>query len=150
MVVCFDSLTAERFQKCDALLPICSPCLNTPGGLEDCEYTGGGPSRIQNLEDSISRLERRIRDLEASSPHTAERVMLHYPYGQACPGSAPASQSSHADSAPGSLSRRSSDSGEIYVPANPAGSDTSASNEDINRSSLPETAGPQVSSCSER
>ncbi|KAJ7697667.1 hypothetical protein B0H17DRAFT_1130271 [Mycena rosella] len=55
----------RRKVKCDAKKPICTPCARfIGGGLHDCEYTEAGPARSQALEEQISIIESRIRELE--------------------------------------------------------------------------------------
>lgn len=73
------SLTHFVIQKCDGLRPICGPCARHPKD-DPCEYADGpGRSRTKVLEDTVSRLEARLRELEnpeLSSPS----VTLHDPY----------------------------------------------------------------------
>lgn len=126
-------------QKCDGVRPICSPCLDTPGGYEDCEYPDGGPSRMQHLEDSISRIQTRIRELQASGPDTAAPVLLYHPYtmesGTSSRAHSPATSSSHS----------SVGSGETYMPVTTASLDVAlaSSGENISQSTSP-LSGPQV------
>ncbi|KAI0775118.1 hypothetical protein BD413DRAFT_653678 [Trametes elegans] len=54
----------RRKMKCDGIRPVCGQCVRTNREV-DCEYTDGpGPSPTQVLEEQITRLESRIRELE--------------------------------------------------------------------------------------
>ncbi|KAJ7611705.1 hypothetical protein FB45DRAFT_1118939 [Roridomyces roridus] len=69
------------FQRCDSVRPICGPCSRAQR-FEDCEYGDAEGSNVQNLEDQISRLQIRIRDLErpvSNRPHGGG-VPLQDPY----------------------------------------------------------------------
>ncbi|KAJ7266989.1 hypothetical protein B0H12DRAFT_1099064 [Mycena haematopus] len=65
--------------RCDGKKPTCTPCARFIGGsLHDCEYTETGPAQSQVLEEQISIIESRIRDLEKPSERTS--VALLNPY----------------------------------------------------------------------
>jgi len=69
----------ELPQKCDGRRPVCGQC---EGGRrsDDCEYIAGQEiSTVQILEDSIIRLEARIRELQGPQPPPGP-VDLHQPY----------------------------------------------------------------------
>lgn len=79
------------FQRCDGQHPICGQC-DRASRAEDCEYTTGQErSKVQILEDNISRLEARIHELQ-NPPHApiprenqpqtpaATTMRLHQPY----------------------------------------------------------------------
>lgn len=59
--------------------PICGPCIKHPKD-DECEYSDGpGRSRTKQLEDTVSRLEARLHELE--HPHdSTPSVTLHDPY----------------------------------------------------------------------
>ncbi|KAJ3860167.1 hypothetical protein EV359DRAFT_20151, partial [Lentinula novae-zelandiae] len=51
--------------KCDGERPRCGPCLNSSSAFSDCEYNdNNGITHVQVLEDQISVLEARLKDLE--------------------------------------------------------------------------------------
>ncbi|KAL0068100.1 hypothetical protein AAF712_004760 [Marasmius tenuissimus] len=50
--------------KCDGAKPVCGPCLRAPKETE-CSYTDH-PTRTKILEQSVARLQARVRELEAS------------------------------------------------------------------------------------
>ncbi|KAF8069008.1 hypothetical protein FPV67DRAFT_1652372 [Lyophyllum atratum] len=65
--------------KCDGVKPICGPCRKHPKD-DDCEYSDGpGRSRTKVLEDTVSRLEARLHELE-NPDETTPSVTLHDPY----------------------------------------------------------------------
>ncbi|KAJ3982270.1 hypothetical protein F5890DRAFT_1530564 [Lentinula detonsa] len=71
-----------RFLKirCDGARPICGPCQRTPKD-DPCEYADGpGRSRTRALEETVSRLEARLREYE--HPEETPPVALHNPYEQ--------------------------------------------------------------------
>ncbi|KAF9074952.1 hypothetical protein BDP27DRAFT_1287123, partial [Rhodocollybia butyracea] len=71
----------RRKMRCDGAKPFCGQC--TKGNRqEDCEYTTEGQSQMETLENSISRLQARIHDLEhpATTRSTEEAVLLRPPY----------------------------------------------------------------------
>ncbi|KAF9563100.1 hypothetical protein CPC08DRAFT_761049 [Agrocybe pediades] len=70
-----------RFLKirCDGEKPICGPCRTHPRD-DECEYADGpGRSRTKVLEDTVSRLEARLLELENPESSTPS-IMLHDPY----------------------------------------------------------------------
>ncbi|KAG5732328.1 hypothetical protein E4T56_gene11563 [Termitomyces sp. T112] len=65
--------------KCDGIKPVCGPCRKHPKD-DDCEYAdGSGRSRTKVLEDTVSRLEARLHELEHPEESTPS-VTLHDPY----------------------------------------------------------------------
>ncbi|KAF8624196.1 hypothetical protein AX17_007185 [Amanita inopinata Kibby_2008] len=65
--------------KCDGVKPICGPCRRHPKE-DDCEYSDGPTrSRTQMLEETVSRLEARLHELEHPN-ETTPSVTLHDPY----------------------------------------------------------------------
>ncbi|KAJ7700836.1 hypothetical protein B0H17DRAFT_1005364 [Mycena rosella] len=83
--------------RCDSVRPICGPCTRA-ARFEDCEYVDGAyaTSNVQQLEESIHRIQHRIMDLERprnTSPHVST---LKNPYSGNSEGHSrnpPASQS---------------------------------------------------------
>ncbi|KAJ3984589.1 Zn(2)-Cys(6) binuclear cluster domain-containing protein [Lentinula detonsa] len=76
----------KRKIKCDGLRPTCTQCLKSARPGDACEYADSGRTRTQMLEDNISRLEARIRELE--EPNDEDAVRLYAPYnfsGQSSP-----------------------------------------------------------------
>ncbi|KAF8967602.1 hypothetical protein BDZ97DRAFT_1978162 [Flammula alnicola] len=72
---------SQRFLKikCDGERPICGPCQAHPRD-DECEYADGpGRSRTKVLEDTVSRLEARLLELENPESSTPS-VTLHDPY----------------------------------------------------------------------
>jgi hypothetical protein len=66
-------------QKCDGVKPTCGPCRRHPKD-DECEYNDGpGRSRTRVLEDTVSRLEARLHELEHPN-ETTPAVTLHDPY----------------------------------------------------------------------
>ncbi|KAF9264592.1 hypothetical protein L218DRAFT_998554 [Marasmius fiardii PR-910] len=64
--------------KCDGARPICGPCQRHPKD-DPCEYADGpGRSRTRVLEDTVSRLEARLREYE--NPDETPSMALHSPY----------------------------------------------------------------------
>ncbi|KAJ3908020.1 Zn(2)-Cys(6) binuclear cluster domain-containing protein [Lentinula edodes] len=56
----------RRKIKCDGERPRCGPCLNSSSAFSDCEYNdNNGITHVQVLEDQISVLEARLKDLES-------------------------------------------------------------------------------------
>lgn len=54
----------KSLQRCDGKKPICGPCRRKPEG-DECEYDGSHRrSRAKQLEETVSHLECRIRELE--------------------------------------------------------------------------------------
>ncbi|KAJ7735726.1 Zn(2)-Cys(6) binuclear cluster domain-containing protein [Mycena metata] len=87
----------QRKVKCDAKKPICTPCGRfVGGGLQDCEYTERGPAQSQILQEQISILESRIRDMERprdmrmsvglQNPYPASRLSISDPATNVAPG----------------------------------------------------------------
>ncbi|THV06926.1 hypothetical protein K435DRAFT_825738 [Dendrothele bispora CBS 962.96] len=68
----------KRKIKCDGQRPVCSQCLKSARPGDACEYADAGRTRTQVLEENISRLEARIRELE--EPFDENSVKLHSPY----------------------------------------------------------------------
>ncbi|KIK62051.1 hypothetical protein GYMLUDRAFT_165430 [Collybiopsis luxurians FD-317 M1] len=71
-----------RFLKirCDGVRPVCGPCQRTPKD-DPCEYADGpGRSRTRALEETVSRLEARLREYE--HPDETPPVALHNPYDE--------------------------------------------------------------------
>ncbi|KAE9400650.1 hypothetical protein BT96DRAFT_956796 [Gymnopus androsaceus JB14] len=71
-----------RFLKirCDGARPCCGPCQRTPKD-DPCEYADGpGRSRTRALEETVSRLQARLREYE--HPEETPSVALHNPYDQ--------------------------------------------------------------------
>lgn len=65
--------------KCDGVKPICGPCRRHPKD-DECEYSDGpGRSRTKVLEDTVTRLEARLQELE-NPEATTPSVTLHDPY----------------------------------------------------------------------
>ncbi|KIL56900.1 hypothetical protein M378DRAFT_435252 [Amanita muscaria Koide BX008] len=70
-----------ELQKCDGAKPTCGPCRKHPKE-DDCEYSDGPTrSRTQILEETVSRLEARLYELEHPN-ETTPSVTLHDPYGR--------------------------------------------------------------------
>jgi hypothetical protein len=86
-------LLTRLLQKCDGVKPTCGPCRRHPKD-DECEYNDGpGRSRTRVLEDTVSRLEARLHELEHPN-ETTPPVTLHDPYSpyhetQAMPKPAP-------------------------------------------------------------
>ncbi|KAF8344517.1 hypothetical protein F5887DRAFT_970299 [Amanita rubescens] len=65
--------------KCDGVKPTCGPCRRHPKE-DDCEYSDGPTrSRTQILEETVTRLETRLYELEHPN-ETTPAVTLHDPY----------------------------------------------------------------------
>ncbi|KAK7059371.1 hypothetical protein R3P38DRAFT_2836062 [Favolaschia claudopus] len=70
--------------KCDGIKPVCGTCRKGPRH-DDCEYSDGPPrSRTKALEDTVSRLEARLYELEHPESSTPP-VRLYDPYGPQFP-----------------------------------------------------------------
>ncbi|KAK0186050.1 hypothetical protein F5146DRAFT_166538 [Armillaria mellea] len=71
----------RRKMRCDGERPVCGPCARARRP-DDCQYTDNqGRSRMEILEESISRVQARIQELE--NPESSESsVPLHSPYTQ--------------------------------------------------------------------
>ncbi|KAF7329527.1 hypothetical protein MKEN_00215200 [Mycena kentingensis (nom. inval.)] len=66
-------------QRCDGAKPVCGPCLRHPKD-DECEYNDGPHrSRTKALEDTVSRLEARLHELENPDASTPS-VTLFDPY----------------------------------------------------------------------
>ncbi|KAJ4479798.1 hypothetical protein C8J55DRAFT_455844 [Lentinula edodes] len=74
-------LTCRFFKiRCDGARPICGPCQRTPKD-DPCEYADGpGRSRAQLLQETVSRLEARLREYE--HPEETPSMVLFDPYLQ--------------------------------------------------------------------
>ncbi|KAF9254832.1 hypothetical protein L218DRAFT_912930 [Marasmius fiardii PR-910] len=71
----------KRKVRCDALKPVCTQCQDRRTAYLDdpCEYPGEtGRTNTEMLEDNISRLERRIRELESAQDPAAVRLQAPY------------------------------------------------------------------------
>ncbi|KAJ8074018.1 hypothetical protein PM082_012308 [Marasmius tenuissimus] len=71
----------KRKIRCDAQRPVCTACRNRgPAASDDpCEYVDeSGRTSAEMLEASISRLERRIRELESVDNPSAVRLQSPY------------------------------------------------------------------------
>ncbi|KAJ7647933.1 hypothetical protein FB45DRAFT_1020142 [Roridomyces roridus] len=67
--------------KCDGMKPVCGPCRKSPKD-DECEYSDGPTrSRTKALEDTVSRLEARLHELENPDDYTPS-VKLFDPYSQ--------------------------------------------------------------------
>ncbi|KAJ3775128.1 Zn(2)-Cys(6) binuclear cluster domain-containing protein [Lentinula raphanica] len=119
----------KRKIKCDGLRPTCTQCLKSARPGDACEYADSGRTRTQMLEDNISRLEARIRELE--EPTDEDAVRLHAPYNFSSrssptlmvpPSTAPSIRSGSALSSPTDAQRTSSNSPSIS--SSPAQSST--------------------------
>ncbi|KAJ7659342.1 Zn(2)-Cys(6) binuclear cluster domain-containing protein [Mycena polygramma] len=76
----------RRKMKCDGAKPICGQC-ERGRRREDCEYTQGqGRARVEILQESISRVESRIYELEHPHENQQLEVQLRQPYqASSCP-----------------------------------------------------------------
>ncbi|KAJ7292866.1 hypothetical protein C8J57DRAFT_1210567 [Mycena rebaudengoi] len=80
-------------QRCDGLRPVCGQCSRALRP-DDCEYTDhNGRTRAELLEEEISRVERRIYELEHPAIIPKESILLHHPY-QNIPGASQVHDSS--------------------------------------------------------
>ncbi|KAK1232615.1 hypothetical protein PQX77_004235 [Marasmius sp. AFHP31] len=71
----------KRKIRCDAQRPVCTACRNRGSAASDdpCEYADeSGRTPAEMLEESISRLERRIRELESVDNPSAVRLQSPY------------------------------------------------------------------------
>ncbi|KAF5343238.1 hypothetical protein D9758_013405 [Tetrapyrgos nigripes] len=87
------SSSRRRHIKCDAGRPICKNCDKSSGKFSDCEYPSGGTSNAEYLEEQISILENRIKQLE--NPSVDETTLLRNPYSGTAVALGPASATSH-------------------------------------------------------
>ncbi|KAJ7647956.1 hypothetical protein FB45DRAFT_860984 [Roridomyces roridus] len=70
-----------KLQRCDGVKPICGPCRTNPQD-DPCEYSDGPTrSRTKVLEDTVSRLEARLHELEHPNDYTPS-ITLFDPYRQ--------------------------------------------------------------------
>ncbi|KAF4601613.1 hypothetical protein EYR40_004811 [Pleurotus pulmonarius] len=70
----------RRKMKCDGVRPICGQCMRGDRA-EDCEYAANSSySRTQGLEDTIARMEARIRELENPDNGQGAKLVLRNPY----------------------------------------------------------------------
>lgn len=70
----------RRKMKCDGARPICGQCMRGDRA-EDCEYAANSSySRTQGLEDTIARMEARIRELENPDNGQGAKLVLRNPY----------------------------------------------------------------------
>ncbi|KAJ6472304.1 hypothetical protein C8R47DRAFT_725896 [Mycena vitilis] len=70
----------RRKMRCDGAKPICGQC-ERGRRREDCEYTQGqGRARVEILQESISRVESRIYELEHPQEIQQPEVQLRQPY----------------------------------------------------------------------
>ncbi|KAJ3931607.1 MAG: hypothetical protein NXY57DRAFT_196468 [Lentinula lateritia] len=90
--------------KCDGVRPVCGSCMRLPRD-EECEYAGG-PSRTKELEQRVTRLKARVRELE-SPELTDSGLHLSNPFYAldtggllSMPGSVAHSNSDHPSSSP--------------------------------------------------
>ncbi|KAG7453179.1 uncharacterized protein BT62DRAFT_50144 [Guyanagaster necrorhizus] len=68
--------------RCDGVRPVCGPCTRARRP-DDCQYTDNqGRSRMEILEENISRVQARIQELEHPTSSEAS-ITLHSPYTQA-------------------------------------------------------------------
>ncbi|KAJ7292868.1 hypothetical protein C8J57DRAFT_1041129 [Mycena rebaudengoi] len=80
-------------RRCDGLRPVCGQCSRALRP-DDCEYTDhNGRTRAEILEEDISRVERRIHELEHPAIIPQESILLHHPY-QHIPGASQVHDSS--------------------------------------------------------
>ncbi|KAK7021134.1 hypothetical protein VNI00_017495 [Paramarasmius palmivorus] len=75
--------------KCDGARPSCNACLRSSEQFQDCEYTNGGSTPSQMLEEQIAVLEARLQQLQQQGPagrqssvptEASGGVALHNPY----------------------------------------------------------------------
>ncbi|EJD07551.1 uncharacterized protein FOMMEDRAFT_115859 [Fomitiporia mediterranea MF3/22] len=73
----------RRKMRCDGLRPICTQC-SRRNRIDDCEYTDDatGPTRTQILEETLARLQARVKELEKLPAITVSgpAIPLHKPY----------------------------------------------------------------------
>ncbi|KAJ4479064.1 hypothetical protein J3R30DRAFT_3473875 [Lentinula aciculospora] len=64
----------RRKIRCDGERPRCGPCLNSSAAFSDCEYNdNNGLTQVQILEDQISILETRLKELQGRGPQQDAR-----------------------------------------------------------------------------
>ncbi|KAJ6486519.1 hypothetical protein C8R47DRAFT_525554 [Mycena vitilis] len=69
----------RRKMRCDGQRPVCGPCVRADR-IEDCEYVEQGRSRVEILQEDISRIESRIYELEHPAKAAGGSVFLCHPY----------------------------------------------------------------------
>ncbi|KAJ7754358.1 hypothetical protein DFH07DRAFT_941049 [Mycena maculata] len=74
--------------KCDGGRPMCGPCSRYSAAFGDCEYTEGGQSNGQMLEEQISILQARIEELEKPPNQCLTLSMPHASGSRGIPVSA--------------------------------------------------------------
>ena len=57
-------------ERCDGQTPVCGPCRKDPGRDQDCEYSSNAPSTTHRLEQKVTELRARLRDLERARIHS--------------------------------------------------------------------------------
>ncbi|KAJ3771184.1 Zn(2)-Cys(6) binuclear cluster domain-containing protein [Lentinula raphanica] len=94
----------KRKTKCDGKRPICTQChaRSKPGMELVCEYPVVGHTRKRTLEESISTLERRIRELERAESDD-DAIRLYDPSNYPSTSSSPFGTSSNSPSSSSSL-----------------------------------------------
>ncbi|KAJ4474290.1 hypothetical protein J3R30DRAFT_3707084 [Lentinula aciculospora] len=88
--------------KCDGVKPVCGSCTRLPRE-EDCEYAGG-PSRTKELEQRVTRLKARVRELESPEITGSGLADSYFTMDTggllSLPGSVAHSNSDHSSSSP--------------------------------------------------
>ncbi|KAJ3563309.1 hypothetical protein NP233_g9022 [Leucocoprinus birnbaumii] len=80
----------KRKMKCDGVKPACQQCTRAKKP-DACEYDDGkGKTRTQIMRETISRLERRVRELE-DPEYVSPAVTLYDPHGHSRSGSSASS-----------------------------------------------------------
>ncbi|KAJ3826772.1 Zn(2)-Cys(6) binuclear cluster domain-containing protein [Lentinula raphanica] len=94
----------KRKTKCDGKRPVCTQChaRSKPGMELVCEYPVVGHTRKRTLEESISTLERRIRELERAESDD-DAIRLYDPSNYPSTSSSPFGTSSNSPSSSSSL-----------------------------------------------
>ncbi|KAF8825687.1 hypothetical protein HHX47_DHR6000123 [Lentinula edodes] len=123
----------KRKTKCDGKRPICTQChaRSKPGFELVCEYPMVGQTRKRTLEESISTLERRIRELERAESDE-DVVRLYDPSNYPSTRSSPFGTSSNSPSSSSSLLLDASPEPSLFttafqenrIPANYVGAST--------------------------
>ncbi|KAJ3918797.1 hypothetical protein F5877DRAFT_41798 [Lentinula edodes] len=98
--------------KCDGVQPMCGPCQQNP--KEDpCEYANApGRSRARVLEETVSRLEARLREYE--HPEETPSMELYDPYQQGQDHNSGATMRGDVDRLLSSYSSHSSPSSSVF------------------------------------
>ncbi|KAF9452357.1 hypothetical protein P691DRAFT_784501 [Macrolepiota fuliginosa MF-IS2] len=105
----------KRKMKCDGVKPACQQCTRAKKP-DACEYDDGkGKTRTQIMRETISRLERRVRELE-DPEYISPAVTLYDPHGHSRSGSS-ASSTGSPDSSFLSVSHSPFPSGSPTSPA---------------------------------